>query len=107
MEASCVYAVEEDELVPVESGWGLPARHALLEPTRVLVFDFGSEVYVYNGKSAAFETRKIGARLAQVSAYLFNNNNNNLLPPISRWVQRHSLGLSVGPPFLCRYSWGW
>ncbi len=69
MEASCVYAVEEDELVPVECGWGLPARHALLEPTRVLVFDFGSEVYVYNGKSAAFETRKVGARLAQVSGY--------------------------------------
>ena len=72
VEASCVYAVEEDnELVPVEAGWGLPPRYALLEPSRVLVFDFGSEVYVYNGKSAAFETRKAGARLAQFREIFF------------------------------------
>ena len=67
VEASCVYAVEDDEeLVPVEAGWGLAPRYSLLQPSRVLVFDFGSEVYVYNGKNAAFETRKVGARLAQV-----------------------------------------
>ena len=29
------------------------------------MFDFGSEVYVYNGKNAGFEERKVGARLAQ------------------------------------------
>ena len=31
----------------------------------MLVFDFGSEVYAYSGKSANFNDRKIGARLAQ------------------------------------------
>lgn len=61
-----MYVVEGEELVPLEAGWGHQPRHTLLQPSRVLVFDFGSEVYVYNGKSAAFETRKEGARLAQV-----------------------------------------
>jgi len=67
VEASCVYEVnvEADELVPVEEGWGAPPRHEILKNSKVLVFDFGSEIYVYNGKNAPFEARKVGARLAQ------------------------------------------
>jgi len=67
VEASCVYEVniEDDELIPVEEGWGAPPKHEILKNSKVLVFDFGSEIYVYNGKNAPFETRKAGARLAQ------------------------------------------
>jgi len=67
VEASCVYQVDvaTEELVPLEEGWGQPPRHCLLSQELVLVFDFGSEVYVYNGKNAPFEARKAGARLAQ------------------------------------------
>jgi len=67
VEASCVYEVntETDELIPLEEGWGLPPKHEMLKNSKVLVFDFGSEVYVYNGKNAPFEARKAGARLAQ------------------------------------------
>jgi len=67
VEASCVYEVnpETDELVPIADSWGLPPKFSLLEPKKVLVFDFGSEVYSYSGKSANFDDRKIGARLAQ------------------------------------------
>ena len=54
-----------DELVPIEEHWGLPPRYSLLDPAKVLVFDFGSEVYAYSGKNASFEARKVGARLAQ------------------------------------------
>ena len=56
---------DKDELVPVEAAWGSPPKYEFLNPSKVLVFDFGSEVYVYNGKNAPFETRKIGARLGQ------------------------------------------
>ena len=67
METTCVYEVniDRDELVPVEAAWGSPPKYEFLNPNQVLVFDFGSEVYVYNGKNAPFETRKIGARLGQ------------------------------------------
>ena len=37
----------------------------LINILKVMVFDFGSEVYAYSGKNASFEERKVGARLAQ------------------------------------------
>jgi len=67
VEASTVYRVDvpSEQLVPLAEGWGLPPSHELLKPDLVLVFDFGSEVYAYNGKNAPFEARKLGARLAE------------------------------------------
>ena len=48
MEASTVYRVDlaTEQLEPLEEGWGLPPKHTLLKPDLVLVFDFGSEVYL-------------------------------------------------------------
>jgi supervillin len=63
-----VWAVDlkTNELVPDESFWGSAPKYELLEDTsRVLVFDFGSEVYVWNGRSAPFETRRLGVKLAK------------------------------------------
>ena len=65
-----------DELVPIEEHWGLPPRYSLLHQDKVLIFDFGSEVYAYSGKNASFDARKVGARLAQgyisyMSTYFF------------------------------------
>lgn len=67
VETTCVYEVnvDKDELSPVESAWGAALKYEFLHPDKVLVIDFGSEVYVYNGKNAPFDTRKVGARLAQ------------------------------------------
>ena len=67
VETVAVYEVvpATDELIPVEAAWGAPPKYESLQASKVLVFDFGSELYVYNGKNAPFETRKVGARLAQ------------------------------------------
>ena len=55
-----------NELIPDEGFWGAAPKYELLEDTsRVLVFDFGSEVYVWNGRSAPFETRRLGIKLAK------------------------------------------
>jgi supervillin len=57
---------ETNELVPVEDFWGHPMKHEVLEDDRqVLVFDFGNEVYIYNGKNAPFPTRRLGLKLAK------------------------------------------
>ena len=55
------------ELEPLESAWGAVPKYELLggDETRVLVFDFGTEVYVWNGRSAPFESRRIGLKLAK------------------------------------------
>lgn len=67
-ELNLVWSVDlkTNELIPDESFWGCAPKFELLEDTsRVLVFDFGSEVYVWNGKSAPFETRRLGIKLAK------------------------------------------
>jgi len=77
------------QLIPEESFWGAPPKYELLEDmSRVLVssnnlpklfagcilnlhslpskvFDFGSEVYVWNGRNAPFEARRLGVKLAK------------------------------------------
>ena len=66
VEATAVYEVSGcgQELLPLPELWGSPPRHAVLDSNKVLVFDFGSEVYVYNGRSARMELRRAGSRLA-------------------------------------------
>lgn len=57
---------QTNELVPIEEYWGQPLKYDLLEhDSRVLVFDFGPELYVWNGKNAPFPTRRLGLKLAK------------------------------------------
>merc|ERR1719510_1212638 len=57
---------QTNEFVPIEEYWGQPMKHDVLEnDNRVLVFHFGSEVYVYNGKNSPFPTRRLGLKLAK------------------------------------------
>ena len=55
----------EETLIPLESAWGSCLKHDILEPAKVLVFDFGSEAYVWNGKAAPFELRTAGSNLVK------------------------------------------
>ena len=77
-ELNLVWKVDSQncELVPLESGWGTVPRYELLEEddARVLVFDFGTELYVWNGKNASFHERKIGLKLAKD---LWDNEEKN------------------------------
>ena len=54
-----------EELVPVERSWGCVPKHDLLDPAKVLVIDFGTECYVWNGSNASFDLRKAGANLVK------------------------------------------
>src|SRR5699024_4534860 len=46
------------ELVPIEKYWGRCPRHQMLQPEKVFVFDFGSEMYVWIGKNVSNLHRK-------------------------------------------------
>ncbi|KFB35997.1 hypothetical protein ZHAS_00002992 [Anopheles sinensis] len=65
IETNAVYEYEDEALVPVEEYWGALPKVAMLEPRKVLVFDFGSEVYVWSGKSAPSESKRAALRLTQ------------------------------------------
>ncbi|XP_049296404.1 supervillin isoform X11 [Anopheles funestus] len=65
IETNMVYEFEDDALVPVEEYWGTIPKIAMLDPRKVLVFDFGSELYVWSGKNAPSEGKRAALRLAQ------------------------------------------
>ncbi|KAF4522861.1 hypothetical protein B566_EDAN008181 [Ephemera danica] len=64
-DTNMIYTVEEDELVPVERYWGCIPRIEMLDPAKVIVFDFGAELYIWSGKNASPEARKSGVNLAR------------------------------------------
>ncbi|XP_072269503.1 supervillin [Pyxicephalus adspersus] len=65
IETNCIYRLTEDKLVPVDEFWGKIPRCSLLQSKEVLVFDFGSEVYVWHGKEVTLAQRKVAFQLAK------------------------------------------
>ncbi|XP_041423319.1 supervillin isoform X2 [Xenopus laevis] len=65
IETNCIYRLLEDKLVPVDEFWGKVPKCSLLESKEVLVFDFGSEVYVWHGKEVTLAQRKVAFQLAK------------------------------------------
>ncbi|XP_065351907.1 supervillin isoform X5 [Cloeon dipterum] len=64
-ETNKIWMVEDDELIPVEKYWGSVPKIEVLAPNKVLVFDFGSEVYIWNGKNATGDVRRFAAEFVQ------------------------------------------
>ncbi|XP_078701607.1 uncharacterized protein LOC144927773 isoform X5 [Branchiostoma floridae x Branchiostoma belcheri] len=62
---NCVYQVQDNKLVPYEDYWGKLPRIDMLDSKQVLVFDFGSELYVWQGRQSDFNKRKVGVKLAR------------------------------------------
>ncbi|XP_026132764.1 supervillin-like isoform X15 [Carassius auratus] len=65
VETNCIYKLMEDKLVPEDDYWGRVPRCSMLNPKEVLVFDFGSEVYVWHGKEVTLAQRKVAFQLAK------------------------------------------
>ncbi|XP_023420447.1 supervillin isoform X16 [Cavia porcellus] len=65
IETNCIYRLTDDKLVPDDDYWGKIPKCSLLQPREVLVFDFGSEVYVWHGKEVTLAQRKIAFQLAK------------------------------------------
>uniref|UniRef100_A0A8C7IHT2 Supervillin n=1 Tax=Oncorhynchus kisutch TaxID=8019 RepID=A0A8C7IHT2_ONCKI len=65
VETNCIFRLLEDKLVPDDDQWGKVPRSTLLQSKEVLVFDFGSEVYVWHGKEVTLAQRKVAFQLAK------------------------------------------
>ncbi|XP_062859265.1 supervillin isoform X2 [Trichomycterus rosablanca] len=65
MESSGIYRVVEEKLVPCEQAWATIPCVSLLNSKEALVFDFGSEVYVWTGKDVALSDRKVAVQLGK------------------------------------------
>ncbi|XP_078459949.1 uncharacterized protein LOC144724558 isoform X2 [Lampetra planeri] len=64
-ETNCIYRMVHDKLIPEDGAWGRVPTQELLEPSDVLVFDFGSEVYVWCGRGVPSAARAVAFQLAK------------------------------------------
>ncbi|XP_062813794.1 supervillin isoform X31 [Anolis carolinensis] len=65
IETNCIYRLVDDKLIPDDDYWGKMPKCTLLNSKEVLVFDFGSEVYVWHGKEVTLGQRKVAFQLAK------------------------------------------
>uniref|UniRef100_A0A3Q3R242 HP domain-containing protein n=1 Tax=Monopterus albus TaxID=43700 RepID=A0A3Q3R242_MONAL len=65
VETNCIFRLVDDKLVPDDDEWGKVPHTSLLTSKEVLVFDFGSEVYVWHGKEVVLAQRKVAFQLAK------------------------------------------
>ncbi|XP_054908025.1 supervillin isoform X3 [Poeciliopsis prolifica] len=84
IESNCVYSLMEDRLVPHEQAWASIPSTALLDSSEVLVFDFGSEVYLWHGRDVSPSRKNVALQLTHqvwVGEYDYSNCRVNPLDP--------------------------
>ncbi|XP_022111783.1 uncharacterized protein LOC110991023 isoform X2 [Acanthaster planci] len=65
-ETNMVYKVEGESLVPCDDYWGSPPKFSMLNTNEIYVFDFGSELYIWQGKQTSSKERQTAAKLAEI-----------------------------------------
>ncbi|CAH0398859.1 unnamed protein product [Chilo suppressalis] len=65
VQTNMCYEVMDDELVPIKEYWGQMPKIAMLNQSKIIVFDYGSEMYIWYGKNVPLESRRRAAQLAQ------------------------------------------
>ncbi|XP_023313195.1 supervillin-like isoform X3 [Anoplophora glabripennis] len=65
LSTNMIYTLEGEELVPHEKYWGAIPKIEMLQETGILVFDFGSEMYVWSGKNASLDKKRLALKLAK------------------------------------------
>uniref|UniRef100_A0A3Q3EP59 Supervillin d n=1 Tax=Labrus bergylta TaxID=56723 RepID=A0A3Q3EP59_9LABR len=86
-----VYRLQGDKLVPHEDAWASIPSVSLLDSKEVLVFDFGSEVYVWHGKDVSLGDRKVAVKLGKQlysGSYDFSNCRVNPLNASLSFIQQ-------------------
>ncbi|XP_014243121.1 supervillin-like isoform X11 [Cimex lectularius] len=85
-ETFMVYSLSEERLLPVETYWGCCPKISVLDPAKILVFDFGSEVYLWAGKNASMKQRQQGNLLAQQLFKTGYHNNTSWQSTSITWL---------------------
>ncbi|KAL1518089.1 hypothetical protein ABEB36_001766 [Hypothenemus hampei] len=65
LRTNMIYIVEDGELAPYEPYWGNTLKVEMLGEINVIVFDFGTEMYVWSGKNAPPDKKKLALKLAK------------------------------------------
>ncbi|KAH9498340.1 hypothetical protein Btru_006592 [Bulinus truncatus] len=83
--SNMIYRLEGNALLPYTQYWGDLPRYEMLQKNEVIVFDFGTEFYLWQGKSVNMEQRKLGLKLAKQlfeKGYDYTESAINPLSPL-------------------------
>lgn len=81
LDTNIVYEFKNNELIPLDNFWGQVMMISLLDRQKIFVFDFGTEFYVWQGKYALPNDKKIALKLAEELYKLpYDYNSCNLSP---------------------------
>ncbi|XP_065124619.1 supervillin isoform X2 [Paramisgurnus dabryanus] len=83
-ESNCIYRLQGDRLIPHEQAWASIPHLSLLDSSQTLLFDFGSELYLWHGQDVGPSERKLALQLAQQvwdGAYDYSTCRINPLDP--------------------------
>ncbi|CAL8301557.1 unnamed protein product [Lota lota] len=101
LDSNGVYRLHGDTLVPDQDAWASIPSVTLLDSKEVLVFDFGSEVYVWHGKDVPLGERKVAVKLGkQLHAGAYDYTTCRVNPLDSCSIHTH-----VAPQGKGRPSW--
>ncbi|KMQ92654.1 supervillin-like isoform x1 protein, partial [Lasius niger] len=64
IDTNMVYELKNEQLVPHEKFWGTLPKIEMLDKNKILVFDFGTEMYIWSGKGVTADKKKLATRLA-------------------------------------------
>ncbi|KAL6422276.1 hypothetical protein ACFW04_010559 [Cataglyphis niger] len=64
IDTNMVYVLKNEQLVPHEKFWGTLPKIEMLDINKILVFDFGTEMYIWSGKGVTSDKKKLATQLA-------------------------------------------
>ncbi|CAL1545203.1 unnamed protein product, partial [Lymnaea stagnalis] len=93
--ANMVYRLEGNALLPYTEYWGDIPKHEMLKKNEVIVFDFGTEFYLWQGKSVTMDQRRLGLKLAKQLFEKGYDYTQSVINPISPLKTEDHGGLPV------------
>ncbi|XP_018397433.1 PREDICTED: uncharacterized protein LOC108775536 isoform X2 [Cyphomyrmex costatus] len=64
IDTNMVYELKDEQLVLYEKFWGTLPKIEMLNKNKILVFDFGTEMYIWSGKGISTDKKKLATQLA-------------------------------------------
>ncbi|XP_033114401.1 supervillin-like isoform X2 [Anneissia japonica] len=65
-ETNMIYRLKNEQLQPYKDYWEQIPKYEMFNSNEILVFDFGAELYLWQGRCTSAEDRKLGLKLSQL-----------------------------------------
>ncbi|XP_033727896.1 serine/arginine repetitive matrix protein 2-like isoform X2 [Pecten maximus] len=65
VETNMIYHLKDNTLQPYQEYWGSVPKYEMLKKDEVIIFDYGTEFYIWQGKAVKPDQRKLAVKLAR------------------------------------------